>query len=243
MALYEMKYEDGMKISLSKGNKKIGKGIWSFATLPGYEYITTKTKGQLTNIHGTCKGCCDGCENGGCYAIRDAKLHHNVTISAWSKNTLIMRHDLDDGFKQISQALKDNKAKVLRFGTAGELDDKSWVDKLVWLANDNPNVIISFYTKRFAWIKEWVDEHGEFPDNLVCNMSKWLDNMKGYENIPGVNVFAYDSGEDEEIKDWVACPAVAKKHGAKKGYETGITCDKCMRCYRKGNTKTRVYNH
>lgn len=80
-------------LHVSKGNTKIGKGIWSFSTLPGNaeHMLTVKGKGLLTDIPGTCSKYCDDCFNGGCYAVRDAKLHHNATIPAWAENTVLLR--------------------------------------------------------------------------------------------------------------------------------------------------------
>lgn len=82
-----------VSLHISKGNSKIGKGIYSFSTLPGNaeHLITTAAKGLLTDIPGTCSRFCDGCFNGGCYAVRDAKLHCNATIPAWGENTLLLR--------------------------------------------------------------------------------------------------------------------------------------------------------
>ena len=93
MALYNIKLSDA-KLHISKGNNKIGKGIWSFSTLPGNSehllYIGSKV--LLTDIPGTCSKYCEGCaRDGACYAWRDAKLHHNAVIRAWGENTLLLR--------------------------------------------------------------------------------------------------------------------------------------------------------
>lgn len=99
MALYNL-IEETATLHISKGNNKIGSGIWSYSTLPGNAdhmlYIKDKTgkstKIQLTDIPGTCSKYCEGCaRDGACYAWRDAKLHHNVTIKAWGENTLLKR--------------------------------------------------------------------------------------------------------------------------------------------------------
>lgn len=84
------------KLHISKGNTKLGKGIYSFSTLPGNNkhllYITKNNKQMLlTDIPGTCSKHCEGCFDGGCYAVRDSKLHHNVVINAWGENTLLLR--------------------------------------------------------------------------------------------------------------------------------------------------------
>ena len=55
--LYQMNYEPEMTISLAKGNSKLGKGVFAFNLLPGDRPISTKDKGQLTNVSGTCGGC------------------------------------------------------------------------------------------------------------------------------------------------------------------------------------------
>jgi hypothetical protein len=85
--------KDHASLHISQGNAKIGKGIWSFSTLPGNEdhLLVTSTHGLLTDVPGTCSKYCDGCFNGGCYAVRDAKLHHNATIPAWAENTVLLR--------------------------------------------------------------------------------------------------------------------------------------------------------
>lgn len=242
MALYEMKYEDGMKITLTKGNIKIGKGIWSFSTLPGNDYISTTTKGQLTCVKGTCGDCAKDCSKH-CYAIKSLKCHHNSITPVWTRNTLIMRHSLQDGFDQIINACKTKKISVLRFHVSGEIESYDYLCHMVRLAKACPETIVSFYTKQFAYIKRWITENGEFPKNLICNMSAWKDNIKGYENLPGCNYFYWDDGDDESLNGMFACPAVERKPGAKIGHETGVTCDKCMRCYKARGTKTRVYNH
>ena len=90
--LYEIN-RDQAQLHVSKGNAKIGKGIWSFSTLPGNEdhLLTLKGGELLTDVPGTCSKYCEGCFGGGCYAVRDAKLHHNATIPAWAENTALLR--------------------------------------------------------------------------------------------------------------------------------------------------------
>ena len=61
--MYQINYEPAMRISLAKGNSKLGKGVYALNLMPGDKPLSTKDKGQLTNVRGTCSGCCDGCEN------------------------------------------------------------------------------------------------------------------------------------------------------------------------------------
>lgn len=235
--LYNINYDESMVISLAKGNSKLGKKVFAFNLMPGNKPISTKNKGELTNVWGTCGGCCDGCE-GSCYAVRDARLHHNKVIPSVGKNTVIMRHDMDKGFKQIKEALIKNKAKVLRWQSSGEILNYNYLLHMIKLAVEMPDVQFYFYTKRFAFIEKYAKDHGAFPKNLVCNISEWKGNTNAYQ-LDGLNKFVYDDGTDTALEKLVHCPAVDKK-----GHKTGVTCAECKRCF-SGNKGiiTAVYDH
>jgi len=235
--LYEINYDSTMKISLVKGNSKLGKGVYAFNLLPGDEPLSTKDKGQLTNVRGTCGGCCDGCEKA-CYAVNDARRYHNTCIPSLGKNTVIMRHSLDDGFSQIKDELISKKVQVLRWHSSGEIFSYDYLLHMVRLAVELPSIMFYFYTKRFAFIERYLNEYERFPDNLICNISEWNGNTKGYD-FAGLNKFIYDDGTDASLNSVVHCPAVNKN-----GQKTGVTCDRCRRCYSKNcGSITAVYSH
>ena len=235
--LYEIKYDKDMKISLVNGNSKLGNGMYTFDLLPGDKPLSTKDKGQLTNVHGTCGGCCDGCQKF-CYAIRDARRFHNTCIPRLGRNTVIMRNNIEDGFKQLKEALVQNKAKILRYHSSGEIESYDYLLHMVKLAVELPDVQFYFYTKRFGFIEKYLNECGEFPKNLVCNISEWKGNTDGY-NLRGLNKFVYDDGTDPKLEKAFHCRAVSKD-----GSKTGITCDSCGRCFRGNNGYiTAVYDH
>lgn len=235
--LYPMAYEEGMKISLVKGNSKLGKGVYAFNLLPGAEPLSTKTKGKLTDIRGTCGGCCDGCENY-CYAVRDAKLYHNTVIPSVAKNTLIMRNDMDGCFKQLKEQLVSKKANILRYHSSGEIETYDQLLHMVRLATEMPQVKFYFYTKRFNILENYLKRNDKLPDNLVANVSEWKGNTKGYK-LDGLNVFMYDDGTDQRMKSIVHCPAVDAK-----GHKTGVTCSQCGRCFsNNAGLITAVYAH
>ena len=235
--LYEIYYEPAMTISLAKGNSKLGKGVYALNLMPGNKPLSTKDKGQLTNVRGTCNGCCDGCENY-CYAVKDTRRFHNTVIPSVGKNTVIMRHDMDKGFRQVKENLIKNKAKVLRWHSSGEIMNYNYLLHMVKLAVELPNIQFYFYTKRFGFIEKYLKECGKLPDNLVCNISEWNGNTKGY-HLEGLNKFVYDDGSDPTMKKMAHCPAVNKD-----GRKTGVTCDQCKRCF-SGNRGiiTAVYDH
>lgn len=235
--LYQMDYQPEMQISLSKGNRKLGKKVFAFNLLPGDKPISTKDKGQLTNVSGTCGGCCEECE-GNCYAVRDARYHHNSCIPALAKNTLIMRHNMEGTFTQLRDRLKSEKAKILRYHSSGEIEIYDYLLHMVKLAIEMPEVRFYFYTKRFDFMEKYLKECGELPENLICNISEWKGNTKGY-NLDGLNRFVYDDGTDESLKNIPHCPAVNKK-----GHKTGVTCDQCGLCFSGNNGHVvAVYEH
>ena len=235
--LYNINYDESMVVSLVKGNSKLGKKVFAFNLMPGNRPISTKDKGELTNVWGTCGGVCEGCE-GCCYAVRDTRQHHNSVIPSVGKNTVIMRHDMDKGFKQIKEALIKNKAKVLRLHSSGEIMNYDYLLHMVKLAVEMPDVLFYFYTKRFTFMEQYLKECGALPENLVCNISEWKGNTEGYQ-LDGLNKFVYDDGTDPALKKLVHCPAVDKN-----GKKTGVTCSQCQRCF-SGNKGivTAVYDH
>lgn len=235
--MYNINYNEEMVVSLVKGNSKLGKKVFAFNLMPGDKPISTKDKGELTNVWGTCVGCCDGCQNH-CYAVRDTRRHHNKVIPSVGKNTVIMRHDMDKGFKQIKEALIKNKAKVLRLHSSGEIMNYDYLLHMVKLAVEMPDVLFYFYTKRFAFMEQYLKECGALPENLVCNISEWKGNTEGYQ-LDGLNKFVYDDGTDPKVAKLAHCPAVDKQ-----GKKTGVTCSQCQRCF-SGNKGivTAVYDH
>lgn len=260
------------KIHLSKGNSKIGKGIWSWSTLPGNsEHLLTlssgKTAALLTDIAGTCSKHCESCFGHGCYAVNSAKLHHNVVIKAWAENTVLLRngsafHMIDTfiskknaKYKKSGDA-KDLVVKVFRINVSGEIESAEEFGNWNLLAESHPEVTFSVYTKNFESLSEFVKKAKEVAPNFVINISQWHHCADEFLAAhPGLfNIFEYDdsnrkdndlSAEDiARLDSTIHCPAVTKsgKH-AKTSSGEDITCDHCLRCYRKNSGHTAVYSH
>ena len=163
MSLYTIKLEEA-KLHISKGNSKIGKGIWSFSTLPGNSEHLIYINGKilLTDIPGTCSKYCNGCaKDGACYAWRDAKLHHNVTIRAWGENTLLLRHDPDKLFSMIDEFITTkNKKKIQvntwRWNVSGEIESLKQLELMNDLAAKHPEVAFGIYTKNYDVLEEFI---------------------------------------------------------------------------------------
>ena len=221
-------------VSIQDGNLKLGKGIYNINLLAGDEPLTKKDGTQLTNIPGTCKGCCNNCK-GDCYAIR-TQVFRNNNIPSWATNTILATQDIDTYFNEIQQFLDRSMVAGFRFHSMGEIPSYEYLLKMVELAQNNPMVRFYTYTKRFNWVEEYLSEAKELPNNLVINISIWHKNYNNPYNLPE---FIYDDGIEEDVAELPHCPAVDKE-----GHETGITCSQCKRCLTaKNGTKTAVYAH
>jgi ferredoxin len=221
-------------LKIQDGNRKLGKGIFSINLLAGSEPLTKKDGTQLTNIPGTCTGCCGDCESM-CYAKR-IQLFRNANIPTWADNTILATQDVDTFFKEVQQFIDRNMVAAIRYHSMGEIPSYEYLEKMVEIAKENPTIAFYTYTKRFNWIERYLVQHKEFPNNLVINMSIW---HKNYDNPFNLPEFIYDDGTEEDVARLPHCPAVDKN-----GHETGMTCAKCKRCLRaKKGDKIAVYAH
>lgn len=272
MAYYLLKAEDA-RLHVSQGNRKIGKGIWSFSTLPGNKdnLLFVKGKGLLTAVPGTCSHYCTDCFNNGCYAVRDAKLHSNACIPAWGENTLLLREAPQRLFSEIDMFItvrnakyiqtkdeKYHKVQTWRWHVAGEIESLAQLEMMNQIALKHPEVNFGVYTKNFDVLEKYIKVHGskEIAENFIINVSEWHGVAKKFlKKHPGIfNVFEYD---DSNLKDCSLsekeiarlaktphCPAVMK-NGTHRLDKDGnpVTCDHCKRCYTKTGARTAVYAH
>lgn len=237
-------YDDGqLSVSISKGNQKMG-NIPQFNTLPGNVPLRKKDGTLLCNIHGTCSKYCKHCSKD-CYAIRSAIYHHNSIISAWGRNTVLLRNDPHKVHLAINEYCRKNVVKYFRFHSSGELESYKQLLMYIEICKDNPDVTFYIYTKAFDILQEYFNmldaTGGSMPDNFIINLSEWHGNLVDllYKKFfRDCNVFAFDDGEAGPlVESYVHCPAVNEK-----GFETGVTCAQCRRCMKRGNF-TAVYAH
>lgn len=260
-----------LHLHVSKGNSKVGKGIWTFSTLPGnQDHLLVLQDGRLlTNIAGTCSKHCEGCFNGGCYAVNSARLHHNVVIQAWGQNTLMLRSGavwqaIDEFIDQKNKKYKktgklaDAQVRIWRINVSGELESCADVENWNKRAELHPEVIFSVYTKNYEAIDEFLEGNADkISPNFIINISQWhhcADAFLAKYPKGTFNVFEYDDsnrknnqlpqGDIDRLMSMVHCPAVtAKGKHAKNSKGEAITCDSCRRCYRHTGQETGVYAH
>ena len=234
MIKYESDLTNETHLHIQNGNTKLGKGIYTINLLAGDTPLTRKDGTQLTNVDGTCGGCCDKCKND-CYAIK-TQVFKNNNIPSWADNTLLARFDIDKFFYELQSFIDNNIVAVIRYHAFGEIPSYEYLLHMVKIAERNDDIKFYTYTKRFEWVEKYIKDNGNLPSNLVVNMSIW---HKNYDNPYNLPEFIYDDGTDPEVEKLPHCPAVDKK-----GKETGFTCARCKRCLKaKNGDRIAVYSH
>lgn len=226
-------------IIIGRGNSKLGKDVWHFDMLSGDGIHTLKNGVVLTNVKGTCSGCCSGCK-GCCYAIRDEKQYVNA-LKIRVANTHIMYTDMARGFAEIHDFImkrennKRIKVKVRKFRIheSGEFFSLEYMRAWFDFAEAHPFVQFYCYTKRFDWLETVYKERGfRLHENLSVNVSIWHNN---YSNPYHFSEYIYDDSNltgDEPIKAY---------HCDCSG---GTTCGSCNRCvFAKQGCKTACLSH
>ena len=232
----EKKLEDMRLQLITKGNSKTGPE-YLLNTLPGDHFLQAGGK-ELTNVRGSCQNCCDGCEKC-CYAIKGAKQHHNSVIPNNAINLILYREDRERFLQELREWLNNWKEeeKVFRWHASGEIESPQYLEDMMQIASEYPDVHFYSYTKRFKWIEEYLDKHGSFP-------KKYLDQ---------VQLFVWDDLDDPTLAHLPHCPSVEWHKGETKGHLNHTpfsngkprNCKNCGLCW-KGRMKGKaiaVYNH
>ena len=243
---------EDMHVTIQKnGNSKTGRE-WLLNTLPGDHLIKAQGR-ELTNVHGSCQGCCDGCEKY-CYAIHGAQQHHNAVLPSTIKNLILYRKSPVRFFEELDRELSNWKVngadKVFRWHASGEIEDYEYLEMMMEIAKRHPEVHFYSYTKRFKLIEKYLDTHGDFPSNFVWNLSVWNNNLveAGFNQkyLDKVQRFEWkDEISVDEYNKSIHCRSVIHD-GKKKGHlNHEMNCKLCGLCW-KGKCKGKtilVYNH
>lgn len=233
MAKYNFYYDENTHLHISSGNSGTGKGVYTLNLLSGDEPLTLEDGTVLTNISGTCHGCCDKCKSD-CYAIRNQKFRSCYrNIKSWSENTIIANSNIPQLVDELNNFINNNLVSVFRFHSFGEIPSYEYLIAMNEIAKHNCDIKFYCYTKRFSWLVDYITVYGEFSPNLTILASIWDGNWDNPFELPE---FIYDAKRNMQIPH---CPKVDIN-----GHETGVTCAKCKRCFSaKRGTKIAVYPH
>jgi hypothetical protein len=169
-----LKNVDDLHVVLQRGNRKTGANCWTVSLLPVID----------------CKNC-KHCKLE-CYDLWHDLIYPTV-IWDRCRNSAIHEKDPERYWKEIDMQLKANYVSELRINVGGDLqgDDFMWV---AWLAKENPQCDILFFTKSYEDINEFLDHH-RFPKNVHPIMSAWKGlEMVNPHHLPESHVL-YPNGE------------------------------------------------
>lgn len=222
-------------LHVSNGNTKVGRGVYCVNTLAGDKPLKKKDGTQLTNIAGTCDGCCKDCKHD-CYAMKAQIRYSSMSnLKTWNDNTILAKENPKKFFEELADYLDREMVSAVRYHAMGEIPSIEYLQYMFDIAEKYKDIQFYTYTKRFKWLEE-VCEKRLKPTNLVINVSIW---HKNYDNPYRFPEFIYDDGTEEDVAKLPHCPAVDRN-----GHETGITCAQCRRCiYALLGQRTAVYAH
>lgn len=169
-----LKNVDDLHVVLQKGNRKTGANCWTVSLLPVID----------------CKNC-SKCKLE-CYDLWHDLIYPTV-IWDRCRNSAIHEKDPERYWHEIDLQLKANYVSELRINVGGDLqgDDFAWV---AWLAKENPQCDILFFTKSYEDINAYLDKH-RFPKNVHPIMSAWKGlEMVNPHKLPESHVL-YPNGE------------------------------------------------
>ena len=153
-AISDKLFEEFIKVSISKGNIKIGR------------VMNVSTAAIVT-----C-GNCSECKHY-CYDIKAAMRFKNV-LNSRARNTALLIKDRDSFFAQIDEACSRRKTnKYFRWHVSGEIQDIDYFERMVLIARNHPDFIFWTYTKRYDIVNYFIACGGIIPDNFKIMFSEW----------------------------------------------------------------------
>lgn len=161
-------------LNVSEGNSKTGEKCVNFNF----------------SIEYTCDHNCECYKKGLCYAESGCYLFA-CNQAKYSENINFYKAAGTEFFcKALQLAIDTFKYNLFRFFTCGDIPNKQFVDCMVKLAKDNPDIRFWSYTKKYNIVNSWIDENGDLPENLVVIFSHWLNSdgtyfpMNNKHNLP-----------------------------------------------------------
>ena len=170
-----------MKISVSKGNSKMG-------AIPSV---------SLPPVVTCAKGC--PCAKK-CYAMKLCRIYPSVR-KAYQRNLDILTADPVSYWEQVSEQMK--MTRFFRFHVSGDIVSYMYFSMLVGAVEKNPHCETLVFTKRFDIVNRWIDDNGELPENLHLIFSDWIGlDVPNPHKLPLAHVIF--KGE-EPHDDWKIC--------------------------------------
>lgn len=147
---YDIHYNNGKIIApkfgfinplLVNGNTKLGKGVWTFSTLPTNKDFHVTISGQAYTVKGTCPCHCDGC-----YATKGNYNFSSVQNSLAVK-TILCREYLDFVKCAIIAQIKAENIQLCRIHASGDFFSDEYISMWKEIVEACPECVFWSYTK------------------------------------------------------------------------------------------------
>ena len=148
-ALYGIEYKNGKILSplgwvpplLRDGNSKLGKGVWTWSTLPGTALYDVVINGKSYTVRGTCPCNCVGCyAKTGFYRMRSVLL-------GLGRRTILARDHMVWLERALIAQIQADHIKILRVHCAGDFFSFEYVQMWRHVALACPDTLMWTYTK------------------------------------------------------------------------------------------------
>lgn len=197
-----------IKPLLINGNDKLGRGVWTWSTLPTAKLIRYFENGVEKAEKGTCPCTCSGCYAcSGCYTF-------NGTKYSLAKKTILARLHMDFVKRAITAQIIADKIKLCRIHAAGDFFNSQYIDMWRGIVKACPLCVFWSYTKN-------QDAEKAFDEFANCNIVKSV--------IPGIG---FNFGPCEYVlKAYDALRAIGKNvYICRCGIDKNQHCTNCKGC-------------
>ena len=159
----------------------------------------------------------------GCYASKGCQQIATVQ-AAYYRNLRLYNSDPDNFFEQVYCKVKFAGLPKVRWFDSGDLVDADFFRRMVELCKKTPDVKHMAFTKRYEIVNDYIDKHGELPDNLNIMFSAW----HALWEVPNPHKLgvAYVDFKDKSLN-----PEFPKNAFVCPGRES--TCSACGACFNK----------
>jgi hypothetical protein len=151
-ASYDIEYQGGKIRSpygwiaplLINGNAKLGKGVYTWSTLPGTAEYSAVVNGEAVTVRGTCICSCSGCyAQTGFYRMQS-------TVNSLAVKTLIAYNHIDFMVNAIEAQIKADDIRFVRIHASGDFMSDAYIAMWRVIAIDSPACTFWSYTKNAA---------------------------------------------------------------------------------------------
>ena len=137
------------KISISKGNKKMGE-IKSVSLPP----IVT---------------CAENCTCAKkCYAAKLCRIYKNVKES-YNRNLNILENNPAEYWNQVNDSMCTSR--FFRMHVSGDIPTYKYLVDMVRVVRNNPHCDVLVFTKRYDFVNKFIEEGHTIPNNLHLSIS------------------------------------------------------------------------